>query len=715
MFLLDVLIEHRSLKLNQIYSYLSDVSVQTGIRVRVSFNNQICIAYVTKVQEYTNEMASDFSSRKVNLKHIIECIDTESLLNQELSELGKDMALTTIASLIACYQAMLPKALNVKSSHVSVPMVRYVKVKECDVKLNQSQIEILTDIRTNEYSFSLLSDKYGSKINTLYKKGCLEYYLKEKKYQSQTSVLTSGPDLSDEQSQALSHIRKSTKTMICLYGPTGSGKTEIYLQLALDAVKKGKQVLLLVPEIGLTQQMIKRVQERFENEVIVYHSHLNDTERYLQYQRVKDDPRAVVIGTRSAIFLPFSQLGLIVLDEEHDHSYKQESSVRYHTKDIAEHRALYHQCSVILGSATPSFETYARALKGVYDLVILKHRVKGQLPSVKIVKPDIRRRKIISSATVSAIQDRLDKSQQVLILLNRRGYAPVLQCIDCLETLMCPNCDRMLNVHKEDRLLKCHSCGYTSPMISVCPNCHSNQLRMLGIGTQKVEEELKSVFPLARVIRMDSDSTTRKHSHQTILESFINHEYDILLGTQMIAKGLDIPNVTLSIILDIDKSLLKSDYRSIEDAFDLIVQTAGRSGRGDSVGEVIIQSDLAEHYALRLALNHNFDAFFKTEMQYRRVAFNPPYSYLVFIQLSSRDKEYAYTKAYDLSQDLKSTTVNILGPADLGKINEVYRFRVIIKGQDLNFMRDLVREKIQSYINDGKLELSVDVNPIGGL
>ncbi|MEI7668279.1 MAG: helicase-related protein, partial [Erysipelotrichaceae bacterium] len=221
--------------------------------------------------------------------------------------------------------------------------------------------------------------------------------------------------------------------------------------------------------------------------------------------------------------------------------------------------------------------------------------------------------------------------------------------------------------------------------------------------------------PLANIIRMDSDSTSRKHSHQSILSSFIKHEYDILLGTQMIAKGLDIPNVTLSVILDIDKSLLKSDYRSIEDAFDLIVQTAGRSGRGDSAGEVMIQSDLTDHYALRLALNHNFDAFFKTEMQYRRIAFNPPYSYLVFIHLSSRDKDYAYAQAYALCQALLYPSFNILGPADLGKINEVYRFRVIMKGQDLDLMRKLASEKIQSYVNDGKLEVSVDVNPLGGL
>ncbi|MEI7667535.1 MAG: primosomal protein N', partial [Erysipelotrichaceae bacterium] len=432
MYLLDVLIEHRSLKLNQVYSYLSELEVQTGIRVRVSFNNQICVAYVMKVQTYTEALEAQCLSRKVSLKPILECIDTESLLNTELSDLGKDMATSTLAPLIACYQAMLPKALNVKSSHASIPMIRYVKVKESDAKLNPQQALIITDIKANDYSYQALVKKYASRINTLYKNGHLEYYQKEQRYQNQDSTLKAGPVLSDGQTKALKHIRLSSKTMICLYGPTGSGKTEIYLQLALDAVKSGKQVLLLVPEIGLTQQMIERVQERFENEVIVYHSHLNDTERYLQYQRVKEDKRAVVIGTRSAIFLPFSHLGLIVLDEEHDHSYKQESSVRYHTRDIAEHRALYHHCSVILGSATPSFETYARALKGVYDLVTLKERIKGKLPSVKIVKPDPRRRKILSLATCEAIQARLDLKQQVLILLNRRGYAPVLQCIDCL-------------------------------------------------------------------------------------------------------------------------------------------------------------------------------------------------------------------------------------------------------------------------------------------
>jgi len=709
----DVYIEHKTIKLNTRFSYLSAQPIAKGTRVKVNFHNQACIAMVVDSRPFTPELEKHYSENKIVLKEILDIVDPMPILNEELLALGETVAMESLSSVMACYQSMLPKMLKPNSAFREARTEVMAHLDHEPLKITPKQAVVLDELRLEDRILSLMRKEFGSAIDTLIKNGNVTTTTREMSYVAKPYEKIAIPyELSDAQKEAYDAIKASPQSVICLYGPTGSGKTELYLKLAQDAMNEGKQALILVPEIALTPLMIKRVQDRFGQDVIVYHSHLSDHERYLQYQRVLTNESLVVVGTRSAIWLPFSKLDIIVLDEEHDHSYKQENAPRYHSRDIAIHRANTFGCKVVLGSATPSFETYARALKGVYALIKLPKRISGILPVVTVTPPDFRFNPILSPKVVIAIQNRLNLNQQIIILLNRRGYAPVYQCLSCFSSVSCPHCDRLLSVHRESGLLKCHSCDYQTPLITVCPVCGHDELRMIGMGTQKVESELKRLFPNAKTIRMDSDSTTGKDSHARILSAFENHEADILLGTQMIAKGLDIPNVTLSLILDIDKSLLRTDYRSVEDAFDLMVQAAGRSGRGSIQGEVIFQSALKDHYAVKLAINHDYPAFFNKEMAYRKLGQNPPYAYLIYVSLIHADNAIAQSEAFKLF-DLLKAKAEVLGPSDLGKLKDVYRYRIIVKGKNLDQLRSAVASVI--YDKTLKSEVIADVNPMAVL
>ncbi len=716
--LANVWIEHRTLKLNQTFTYRADsFLLERGVRVRVNFNNTSCIAFVQSVIE-TDETTQEYTDRTgYALKNLESVLDEHSLLNDELFDLGLQLAKDTVAPIISCFQTMLPKMLNPRSS-ARVP-VRELWILPGDTdgcKINPIQQEIIDRVNNQDRcSLHDLKEEYGSRIDTLVKKGLLTRVKKEVRYHVKpiANVLRKYP-LSDDQIKALSAIRETEKEVICLYGPTGSGKTEIYLELAEEAMRNHHQALILVPEISLTPQMVQRVQNRFGQDVIIYHSGLNDSERYQQYQRVKDGENTVVVGTRSAIWLPFQNLSLIVLDEEHDNSYKQDSLPRYHCRDVALWRAKYHHCKVVLGSATPCFETYARATKGVYELIELPTRVSGVLPKVRITAPgNGYKNGTIGKDLTDAIQLRLDLHQQVVLLLNRRGYSPIMQCISCGATEQCTDCDRPMSVHKDENVLKCHSCGITRSIPTVCSVCGSTMLRNLGVGTQRIEEELNRKFPTARITRMDSDTTARKNGHRILLDQFAKHETDILLGTQMIAKGLDIPAVTLVGILGIDTALMRTDYRSVEEAFDLLVQAAGRSGRGDVEGEVMIQSKMADHYALKTAITHEYKRFFVTEMNYRKLGQNPPYQYLIAMIFTSSQQQHACDAAEEAAILLrKQESCKILGPSDLGKIARVYRNRLLIKGRDLEEMRNYVRMTIETMQIQSDVNISVDVNPL---
>ena len=482
-------------------------------------------------------------------------------------------------------------------------------------------------------------------------------------------------------------------------------------------LNQGKQVLILVPEISLTPQMVARVKGRFTTEVAIYHSALNNQQKYEQYCRVFEKQASIVVGTRSAVFMPFDHLGLIILDEEHDSSYKQDSLPQYHCRDIAIHRAQYFGCKVILGSATPSLESYARALKGVYGLTELKERVNRQLPVCTVVDMKNQSRSqsgILSDELKQKIAERLDRKEQVILLLNRRGYSPLIKCGQCGETLQCPHCDVALSYHKSINKMKCHLCGSEYPLITVCPKCGSRTFAAPGYGTQKLEEEVARLFPQARILRMDADTTSRKQAHQTLLEQFGHHEADILVGTQMIAKGLDYPQVTLVGILNADAGTARPDFRSVEMTFDLIMQAAGRSGRSSTPGEVIIQAFDPNHFAVAAGSRQDYSGFFYQEMQYRHLGGYPPYTYLIALTFSDSHPERPKQSAQWFAQALRQTDAfKVLGPSDLFKLQDRYRSRLVLKSKNLDQMKAVLSQVLEEYRSQKtQAHLSIDVNPL---
>ncbi|HBT71127.1 MAG TPA: primosomal protein N' [Lysinibacillus sp.] len=504
---------------------------------------------------------------------------------------------------------------------------------------------------------------------------------------------TQALQLTEEQRGALQAIttaieQQQAQTFL-LHGVTGSGKTEVYLQAIQKVLDEGKEAIMLVPEISLTPQMTERFRSRFGEMVAVMHSGLSVGEKYDEWRKIQQGKVKVVVGARSAIFAPFTNIGLIILDEEHESTYKQEDSPRYHARDVAIWRSEFYKCPIILGSATPALESFARAKKGVYTLLSLTQRALHQaLPTVFIadMREELRQgnRSMFSDSLAEAIRIRLEKKEQMVLFLNRRGYSSFVLCRDCGTVVQCPNCDISLTYHRTTEKLKCHYCGYEESVPKICPQCQSDHIRYFGTGTQKVEEELFKLFPEARVLRMDVDTTKHKGAHEEILDTFGAGHADILLGTQMIAKGLDFPNITLVGVLSADTSLHLPDYRAAERTFQLLTQVSGRAGRHDKPGEVIIQTYTPEHYAIELAKTQEYEPFYEREMFLRRRSSYPPYYFVALIQLSHEDvmmaAEYAGRVADWLRGNL-SNQVAIIGPttASIARLQNRYRYQCLIK------------------------------------
>ena len=534
--------------------------------------------------------------------------------------------------------------------------------------------------------------------------------------------------LTSEQQIALSAITDAMETnhseTFLLQGVTGSGKTEVYLQAIQNALSNGKQAIMLVPEISLTPQMTERFRSRFGEMVAVLHSGLSVGEKYDEWRKIQQGKVQVVVGARSAIFAPFTNVGLFILDEEHESTYKQEDSPRYHARDVAIWRSKFYNCPVILGSATPSLESFARAKKKVYTLLTLKERAKQQaLPTVKVVdmREELQKgnRSMFSIDLIEGIRERLERKEQIVLFLNRRGYSSFVLCRDCGTVVGCPNCDISLTYHRSHEKLRCHYCGYDQYVPHECPECTSEHIRFFGTGTQKVEEEIYKLFPEARVVRMDVDTTSKKGSHEELLDRFGRGEADILLGTQMIAKGLDFPNITLVGVLSADTSLHLPDYRASEKTFQLMTQVSGRAGRHDKPGEVIIQSYTPEHYAIELSKEQLYEPFYEREMYARHVADYPPYYYIALIQLSHEDlmmaQEYAMRAAEYLRSNL-SHGVSIIGPttASIARLQNRYRYQCLIKYKVepniIPVLLDLIKLYRADWIKKG-IVLTVDLDP----
>ena len=517
--------------------------------------------------------------------------------------------------------------------------------------------------------------------------------------------------LSPEQQKAhdavLAQLHERKPAVFLLHGVTGSGKTSVFEKLIDDTVKMGRQAMLLIPEIGLTPQILKRFRSLFGERVAVIHSGLSLGQRLDEYKRIKRGDADIVIGTRSAVFAPLSNIGIIIIDEEGERSYKSDSSPRYTTHDIAKQRCAYHNCALLLASATPSIESYYLAERGAYRLLEMKERYgNAPLPEVSIIDMNLEReagnRTEFSRKLAEEISANLKNGEQSILLLNRRGYHTVISCCDCYQPVYCPNCSVPLTYHKKNDKLMCHYCGYVSPPVDTCPSCGSKHLKNMGFGTQKLEEELSTFFPSARILRMDADTTFSRYSYEKSFTDFRDGRYDIMIGTQMIGKGLDFPNVTLVGVLSVDKALYAGDFRSYERTFSLITQVVGRGGRGERRGRAILQTFIPEHYIMNLAAAQDYKGFYNEEIAIRRAMIFPPLCDMCIFCFSGNEDISVRLGAEavlrlmngKLRELQPKTPVRVLGPVrcSYGRINGKYRYRIIMKCKNSAEMRGFIRE-----------------------
>lgn len=705
--------------------------IETGMRVHVPFGT---------ANRLVQGIVIDFSEEEDSeLKEIAELLDVEPVLTAEQLRLADEMRHTVFSYKISCLKAMLPNLLNssydkiltdsegiqrkwsllnesqkiealkeVKSGHLKVSysarskenkkIEKYVKAS---AKLADFKIGKAAKKRAELKSYLLNQEEMIRQKDLPFSSAVIKYFVDNElvevtqKEVSRTAAMFEAvtPDkskvLNEEQALAFNAIIESADKPFLLEGVTGSGKTEIYLQVIEHTLREGKTAIMLVPEIALTPQMSNRFIARFGEKVAIMHSGLSDGEKYDEWRKIKEGHAQVVVGARSAIFVPLENIGVIIIDEEHETSYKQDSNPRYHARDVALLRAKYHQARVILGSATPSLESRARAQKGVYHLLTLKHRANEQalLPEVQIV--DMRSHLSDQSANFSdilleKIREKVERKEQVILMLNRRGYSSFVMCRDCGFVVGCPNCDISLTLHMDTKTLNCHYCGHQEEIPQVCPNCNGRKIRYYGSGTQKVQEELEKLLPELRILRMDVDTTKTKNAHEKILRKFGEHAADVLLGTQMIAKGLDFPNVTLVGVINADTGLNLPDFRASERSFQLLMQVAGRAGRANKKGEVIIQTFNPGHYAVKLVAAQDYEAFYRQEMYYRQQLAYPPYYFTVQILVSHKDEDIVAKKAYEIASLVKgklSDKAKVLGPTPkpIARTHNLYHYQILVK------------------------------------
>lgn len=720
----NVIVEITSKSVDKMFTYLIPKQylnlIKVGSRVKVPFGKTTLEGFVLDI---TNNFNNDYE-----LKEIIELIDIEPLLNEEMLYLGNEISKKTLCTKISAYQVMLPKAL--KASHktnINIKEDKYIKLnQDKDTIINylskcrfDKQKEILNYLLNNE---ELKINRLDSTINTLLKNNLIILEKRESfRYNFTTTKQDKRVALNDEQMSVVNTIlnNKNISNTYLLYGVTGAGKTEVYMNIIENVINDGKTAIMLVPEISLTPQIVERFILRFGNNVAILHSGLSDGEKYDEYRKIINNKVKIVVGARSAIFAPLKNLGVIIIDEEHTSTYKQDNHPRYHARDVAILRSNYHNCPLLLGSATPSLESMARACNKVYTLLTITKRAgESSLPNVYIVdmKEEIKKgNKIFSSFLDKKIKEKLEKKEQIILLLNRRGYTSIETCNACGETIKCPNCDISLTYHKTSDMLRCHYCGYSIKKYTKCPKCNSTDLKDLGLGTQKLEEELNKRYN-ARVVRMDVDTTSKKGEHQKIIDDFGEYKHDILVGTQMISKGLDFPKVTLVGVINADASLNVPDFRSSERTFQLLSQVSGRAGRSTNPGEVIIQTFNNEHYSILLAKHHDYLTFYKEEMKIRKMLNYSPYYYIILVRISTKDYELSFKEAKKIGDYLKnnlSKTTYILGPsmANIFRIDNTYYQQCIIKYKKDDKLLSVLTNLDNHYKNNNKVNVEIDIEP----
>lgn len=696
--------------------------IKVGCRVKVKFGSMVLEGFVL-------ELTNAIDKVDYELKEIIELVDKIPILNKEMLELGKKIQEITLCSLISAYQVMLPKALKASiKTNINTKLIRYAVSNRKDMEL-MTYIENTKYEKQREFLKKLIVkkkikvDKLESYLNTLEKNGLIKFiYEEDYRYKFNTNNSDTRVILNNEQEVCVNKVVNSfgiSKTFL-LYGVTGSGKTEVYMNIIEKAINKGMSAIMLVPEISLTPQIVERFALRFGDNIAILHSGLSDAEKYDEYRKITMGKVRIVVGARSAIFAPLTNIGVIIIDEEHTATYKQENHPRYHARDIAILRSEYHNCPIVLGSATPSLESFARAMNKNYELLVMKKRANNMvLPDVHIVdmKEEIKRGNYtFSKLLIDKINEKISKGEQVILLLNRRGYSPLIKCSKCGEVEKCPNCDISLTYHKSSDSLRCHYCNYTKKCPSKCMKCGSTDIKGIGLGTEKLEQEIIDKFK-ARVIRMDADTTSKKGMHEKIIKEFGLGKYDILLGTQMIAKGLDFPKVTLVGVINADMSLCVPDFRSSERTFQLLSQVSGRAGRGKYPGEVIIQTFNPNHYSIRYAKNHDYLNFYKEEMAIRKQLNYSPYYFITLVRISCKDYEEGFKHANKikdyLEKNLSSDTI-LLGPtmASMFKINNIYNYQCIIKYKKDLKLKDTLINIDNIYKTNNKVNVEIDVDPI---
>ena len=724
----DVLVQYGVKSLDHTFTYHVprefESIIDKGMKVSVPFGSKSINGFVLRVHKSAPK--EDFE-----VKDIIDIITKELKLNEELLELGYYIKSRTLCTLISAYQTMLPTSLKVQNSKESYELtITYVKLnKDIETidefikgnKKSLKQNEILEELKKGR----VLKKDIKSK-SSLKRLGELDLvaYEYESVYRINANALDKAkPQLTEEQEKAYRIIEASFDeyNTYLLHGITGSGKTEVYMQLCEDVIKKNKCVIMLVPEISLTTQIVKRFYNRFGRDVAIFHSNLSEGEKFDEYKKIMKGEVHIVVGTRSAVFTPIKNLGLIIIDEEHSNNYKQENNPRYHALDIAKWRCEYHKCPLVLGSATPSLESMARALKDVYKYVPLTKRIgSSKLPTMEIVDmaPEFKKRNMVLSDKLQLeIMATLERHEQVMLLLNRRGFSTIINCQSCGFTYKCPHCDITLTYHKTSNHLRCHYCGYTVIKSDICPECGEKAIRDFGLGTEKVEQTLRELYPSYRIVRMDADTTSRKGSHEDIISGIERQEYDIIVGTQMISKGLDFPKVTLVGIINADESLNIPDFRSGENTFSLLSQVSGRAGRAELPGKVIIQTFNPDNKTLNYVLKNDYMGNYNYEMDIRRKLKYPPYYYLVLLRVTSKSYEMASKESIKVANYIRTNMRNeaiCLGPttANMFKINNIYRFQIIVKYRKIDNLFDIISDIDKQYINNKDVNLEIDIDPL---
>lgn len=724
----EVIINSEALEIDRPFTY----------KVPEEFNNEIKIGQIVKVpfgkgnktsEGFILNLKND-DNIKFKTKNIAAILVKDPVIDEDDINLIEFLREKTLCKYIDAFRLLIPVGI-MKGAKAKKKKVIVLKNEDLsNIKNPDGYKKIVEFFKTNsgKYTKSELINEHSIsqyKLNKLIENEVLS--IEEEsvfRYNDRVYNKDSAKTLTIEQENIIREYINSDDKMFLLKGVTGSGKTEVYMKLVERVLLEEKSAIILVPEIALTPQMIERFKGRFGVNVALFHSKLSDGERFDEWFRVKEGKSKVIVGARSAIFLPAKNLGLIIIDEEHENTYKSEQNPKYQTKEVAEYLSELKGCKVILGSATPSIETYYRALTGEMKLLELNSRIDNKaMPPMKVI--DMRNelkggnKSLFSRELFIAIQERLKRKEQIILFLNRRGFSTFVSCRSCGYVFKCDECDISMTYHKNG-LLICHYCGKTKREPRECPKCHSKYVKFFGAGTQRVEEEVKKYFNNAGILRMDVDTTRDKHSYERIYNTFKNGEADILIGTQMVSKGLDFKNVTLVGILAADMSINIPDYRAAERTFQIITQVAGRAGRGDKQGEVLIQAYTPQHYSLQYAVNYDYEGFYEKEFTVRAMMKYPPFGKLLLINGTSKKEDLLKNFMHKITMMIKPLVENcldieILGPIPcmISKVKENYRWQIVIKGEfDSYFsknIKEILYDENKNVYND--IRISMDINP----